>query len=86
LMVTPFDPEDGLDAKCPASPPTRAATNKSEIRVDQGARLERTCEESGAGSGASAAGASTGEGCSKMGGVVGGESFGSVGPVVTTPC
>ena len=36
LMVTPFEFVDEFEAKCPASPPTRAATSKSEMRVDHG--------------------------------------------------
>jgi len=49
LMVTP-ELELGEDEKCPASPPTRAATSKSESRVDHRVRLFFICEESGASS------------------------------------
>jgi hypothetical protein len=65
LIVTPFELELEFEAKCPASPPTRAATRRSETRVDQGERLERDWDDKGAGSGStSGAGAGTGEGCS----------------------
>jgi len=86
LMVTPFEFVDEFEAKCPSSPPTRAATSKSEIRVDQGARLERTWEDSGAASVTGAlGGAGTGRGCSSSGGAAFG-SIESVGPFVTWPC
>jgi hypothetical protein len=49
LIVTTPEFEE-FEAKWPASPPTSAATNRSERRVDQGARLPRDCEESGAAS------------------------------------
>jgi len=90
LIVTPLEADEEFEAKCPARPPTRAATSSSDKRVDQGARLERDCEDSGAGSGgADVAGALTGAGIVGSGdGAPLGSSgtFGSRGPVLTRTC
>ena len=50
LIVSPPSFDELGAAKCPASPPTRAATSKSERRVDQRPLLCRDCEASGASS------------------------------------
>ena len=65
LMVTSFEFDADFEAKWPARPPTRAATSKSETRVDQGERLGRDWDDSGAGSGSGpGTGALTGAGYS----------------------
>ena len=46
LMVTPGELVEDEALKCPASPPTRAATSKSEMREDHG---ERSDERTGIG-------------------------------------
>jgi hypothetical protein len=50
LMVTPPLLVVLRDAKCPANPPTNAATKSSETRDDQSVRDVRTWDDNGAGS------------------------------------
>ena len=69
LIVTPPPLVVLRDAKCPAKPPTSAATKSSEMRVDQSVRVVLTCDDNGAGS------TSTGR-ASKMGS--GGDGGGAI--------